>query len=82
MFPEKAAELKIEVDFTAGMTVVNPFDFFVEPYAEKFPFPYPDDLMTADEFGQTLAARSVAWTTDTAQDGVRPLTSAKEVCRV
>ncbi len=46
VFPEKATELKIEVDFTAEMTVINPFDFFVEPYAEKFPFAYPDDLKT------------------------------------
>ena len=44
VFPEKASELKIEVDFTAEMTVVNPFDFFVEPYASSFPFAYPDDL--------------------------------------
>jgi uncharacterized protein (DUF2126 family)/transglutaminase-like putative cysteine protease len=44
VFPEKATELKIEVDFTAEMTVINPFDFFVEPYAERFPFAYPDDL--------------------------------------
>ncbi|MDB5502451.1 MAG: transglutaminase-like [Tardiphaga sp.] len=46
VFPEKATELKIEVDFTAEMTVINPFDFFVEPYAETFPFAYPDDLKT------------------------------------
>ncbi len=44
VFPEKATELKIEVDFTAQMTVVNPFDFFVEPYANAFPFRYPDGL--------------------------------------
>ena len=46
VFPEKATELKIEVDFTAQMTVVNPFDFFVEPYVHSFPFQYPDDLKT------------------------------------
>ena len=46
VFPEKATELKIEVDFTAQMTVVNPFDFFVEPYATSFPFQYPNDLKT------------------------------------
>jgi uncharacterized protein (DUF2126 family)/transglutaminase-like putative cysteine protease len=44
VFPEKASELKIEVDFTAQMTVVNPFDFFVEAYASSFPFEYPADL--------------------------------------
>ncbi len=46
VFPEKARELKIEVDFTAQMTVVNPFDFFVEPYANSFPFEYGRDLKT------------------------------------
>ena len=39
VFPEKATELKIEVDFTAQMTVVNPFDFFVEPYADQLSVP-------------------------------------------
>jgi uncharacterized protein (DUF2126 family)/transglutaminase-like putative cysteine protease len=46
VFPERASELKIEVDFTAQMTVVNPFDFFVEPYADSFPFAYTADLKT------------------------------------
>ncbi len=46
VFPEKAVELKIEVDFTAQMTVINPFDFFVEPYADSFPFEYTADLRT------------------------------------
>ena len=44
VFPEPASELKIEVDLTAEIAVVNPFDFFVEPYAEAFPFTYPDEL--------------------------------------
>src|SRR5689334_394311 len=46
VFPEKATELKIEVDFTAQMSVVNPFDFFVEPYAFSYPFQYSNDLKT------------------------------------
>ena len=46
VFTEKAAELRIEVDLTADIAVMNPFDFFVEPDAEIFPFAYPDDLRT------------------------------------
>jgi uncharacterized protein (DUF2126 family)/transglutaminase-like putative cysteine protease len=46
VFLEQATELKIEVDFTAQMTVVNPFDFFVESYATSFPFQYTNDLRT------------------------------------
>ncbi len=38
VFPEKTRELTIEVDFVAEMTVINPFDFFLDPYAEQVPF--------------------------------------------
>jgi uncharacterized protein (DUF2126 family) len=44
VFPEPATELKIEVDLVAELAVVNPFDFFVEAYAEQFPFEYPPEL--------------------------------------
>jgi len=40
VFPEKTRELRIEVDLIAEMSVINPFDFFLEPHAEKFPFQY------------------------------------------
>jgi uncharacterized protein (DUF2126 family) len=39
-FPDKARELRIEVDLVAEMSVFNPFDFFLEPYAQHFPFEY------------------------------------------
>ncbi|RZK96666.1 MAG: transglutaminase family protein, partial [Methylobacterium sp.] len=44
VFPEKTTELKIEVDLTADMSVINPFDFFVEDYAQTRGFTYADDL--------------------------------------
>ncbi len=37
VFPKPARELRIEVDLTAEMAVQNPFDFFLEPYAQRFP---------------------------------------------
>jgi uncharacterized protein (DUF2126 family) len=40
VFPEKARELLVEVDLVAEMSVFNPFDFFLEPAAEQFPFTY------------------------------------------
>ncbi len=44
VFPEKTSELKIEVDLTAVLAVINPFDFFIEPSAEQFPFAYAPEL--------------------------------------
>ena len=44
VFPEPANALEIEVGLVAEMTVINPFDFFIEPYAEHFPFAYPEPL--------------------------------------
>ncbi|MER2197863.1 transglutaminase family protein [Methylobacterium brachiatum] len=44
VFPEKTDELKIEVDLTAEMAVINPFDFFVEDYAQTRTFAYEPDL--------------------------------------
>jgi transglutaminase-like putative cysteine protease len=42
VFPEKTEELRIEVDLVAEMAVLNPFDFFLEPYATRYPFRYEE----------------------------------------
>lgn len=44
VFPEKTTELRIEVEVIAKLEVINPFDFFVEEYAENFPFKYDEML--------------------------------------
>ena len=44
VFTEPVRELDITVDVVADMTSINPFDFFVEEYAERFPFAYPHHL--------------------------------------
>ncbi|MGC2404560.1 MAG: transglutaminase family protein [Acidobacteriaceae bacterium] len=44
VFPERTTEFQVEVDLIAEMAVFNPFDFFLEPYAEQIPFVYEDSL--------------------------------------
>jgi uncharacterized protein (DUF2126 family) len=44
VFPDKTKEFKVTVDVVMDMAVYNPFDFFLEPEAEEFPFSYPPDL--------------------------------------
>ncbi len=63
------------VDLVADMTVINPFDFFVEHWAEHFPFDYPPQLaielapyLEKEPAGPLLAAGS----TISARGGFKP----------
>ncbi len=45
VFEEKISHLTIDVDLIANLSVINPFDFFVEADAEEHPFEYkPKEL--------------------------------------
>ena len=74
VFPERATELAVVVDMVVDMTVINPFDFFVETYAEKFPFAYPPQLarelspfLEPEPAGRLLAAWLAAFKTEQGQ---------------
>ena len=45
VFPERTTRLEISVDLIIDMTVINPFDFFLEEEAEHIPFDYAPSLL-------------------------------------
>lgn len=78
-FPNPVTVLDITVELIADMTVINPFDFFIESWAEHYPFSYPDVLkqelapfLIADAQGERLRK----WVANFRQKLAHPLTTA------
>ncbi len=74
VFPEQTQKLAIEVEVIADMTSINPFDFFVEDYAQKIPFTYDEQLkrelipyLEVTEAGPLLSKRVAAINTEIQQ---------------
>jgi uncharacterized protein (DUF2126 family) len=44
VFPKLTKKFKVTVDMVVDMVTLNPFDFFLEPSAETFPFAYEPSL--------------------------------------
>jgi uncharacterized protein (DUF2126 family) len=61
VFPEPTREFRIEIDLVAEMAVHNPFDFFVEPYVENWPFQYSEEEARELAPFRVLAKHSAAF---------------------
>ncbi len=46
VFPEPTTSLSITVGLVADLTSINPFDFFIEDWAENYGFSYPEEMRT------------------------------------
>ena len=67
VFPDRTTEFRVEVGLVAEMAALNPFDFFVEPTAETYPFTYEPALkkdlgsyLECEQPGPLLVARLAA----------------------
>ena len=68
VFPEKTREFKVTVDLVAEMAVYNPFDFFLEPGAENFPFKY--EPLLAQELAPYLVTEPATPAVQAYLDGI------------
>ena len=76
VFPEPAHELTVAVDLVADLAVINPFDFFVEESAARYPFAYDEMLqrdltpyLADEEPGPLVGAWLAKWSADHRSSG-------------
>ncbi|HWC62418.1 MAG TPA: transglutaminase family protein, partial [Rhizomicrobium sp.] len=68
LVPEKTDHFSVTVDLTVQLDVINPFDFFLEPEAEHFPFAYAPE--TKAELEPYLRTRDCGALFDTFAAGI------------
>ena len=82
--PDKTTEFRIEVDLTASMPVINPFDFFLEEYAEEWPFRY-ESWMERDLapylIKETVGPKLGAWLASIPRDPIHTVTFLTDINR-
>lgn len=67
-FEERVETLEVAVELTVDLAPFNPFDFLVDPYAERYPFAYPAPM-----------ARELAPFTPPAENGTLLVRFAEEM---
>lgn len=72
VFPDPVDELQFTVDMVADMTVINPFDFFVEDYAAEMEWTYPAELAADLQpyLHQVPAEPDQPWRSDAVDDWI------------
>ena len=61
VFQERTRHFSVAVDLVADMTVVNPFDFFLEDQALEYPFQYDAAVRTEQDPGSGVELPQPPW---------------------
>jgi uncharacterized protein (DUF2126 family)/transglutaminase-like putative cysteine protease len=77
VFNKPTTEFSFTVDLVAELTVINPFDFFLEEYAEEFPFVY--DSVSKTELTPYLKKRKASKKLLELIDSLRPKEKIRSV---
>jgi uncharacterized protein (DUF2126 family)/transglutaminase-like putative cysteine protease len=77
VFPERVTSFEVIVDLVADMATINPFDFFLEPEAEHYPFTY--DEVLAEELAPFRVLRKAGPRLTSVLEAVRAAVNGKPV---